>query len=146
MLFALAHEEIMHMLQEGKVDRIEGNSAAADETAEVIRQFNEVFLRHDPAPLHELVARDCVIENTTPAPNGARREGREACVALWTEIATAPGTHFDLEDVVVAGDRAIIRWRFCRGEGEANSVRGVNLMRVRDGLIVEAKGYVKGQG
>ena len=25
-------------------------------------------------------------------------------------------------------------------------VRGVNLMQVRDGLIIEAKGYVKGQG
>ena len=40
-------------------------------------------------------------------------------------------------------DRAIILWRFCWGEGEQNSVRGVNLMRVRDGLIVEGRGYVK---
>ena len=65
-------------------------------------------------------------------------------MTLWKEIATAPGTHFDLEDVIVIGDRAIIRWRFWRGEGETNSVRGVNLMRVREGLIVEAMGYVKG--
>jgi hypothetical protein len=28
-------------------------------------------------------------------------------------------------------------------EGKESSVRGVNLMRVRDGLIVEALGYVK---
>jgi hypothetical protein len=70
--------------------------------------------------------------------------GRDACVAKWTEIATTPGTHFELEDVDVADDRAIIRWRFCWGEGESNSVRGVNLMRVRDGVIVEAMGYVKG--
>ncbi|MGH7839669.1 MAG: nuclear transport factor 2 family protein, partial [Candidatus Binataceae bacterium] len=83
-------------------------------------------------------------ENTVPAPNGARMIGRAACVAQWRQIATAPGTHFDLEDVFVAGDRAIIRWRYCWGDGESNSVRGVNLMRVRDGLIVEAMGYVKG--
>jgi hypothetical protein len=38
------------------------------------------------------------------------------------------------------GDRAIIRWRLWRGD---TSQRGVNLMRVRDGLIVEAMGYVK---
>jgi hypothetical protein len=31
----------------------------------------------------------------------------------------------------------------CWGEGERNSVRSVNLMRVRDGLIVEGLGYVK---
>jgi ketosteroid isomerase-like protein len=114
------------------------------QTAEIIHRFNEVFQRHDPAALAELVAQDCVIENTQPAPNGERRVGRDACVELWTGIATAPGTHFVHEDTVTMGDRAIIRWRFCWGEGEANSVRGVNLMRVRDGQIVEAMGYVKG--
>jgi ketosteroid isomerase-like protein len=115
-----------------------------EETAEVMRRFNDVFLRHDPEALPELVAADCIIENTTPAPNGARCVGRDECVAQWTQIATAAGTHFELEDVVVMGDRAIIRWRFFSGEGETNSMRGVNLMRVRDGLIVEAMGYVKG--
>ncbi|HYR78472.1 MAG TPA: nuclear transport factor 2 family protein [Candidatus Dormibacteraeota bacterium] len=119
------------------------NDAAT--TDEVMRRFNDVFQLHDPSALNELVAEDCVIENTQPAPNGSRHVGRDACVALWTGIATAPGTHFDLENVIVSGDRAIILWRFCWGEGEANSVRGVNLMQVRDGLIVEAKGYVKGQ-
>ena len=115
-------------------------------TDEVMRRFNDVFQLHDPSALHELVAEDCVIENTQPAPNGSRHVGRDACIALWTGIATAPGTHFDLENVIVTGERGIILWRFYWGEGEANSVRGVNLMRVRDGLIVEAKGYVKGQG
>ncbi len=115
-----------------------------EQTSEVIRRFNDVFQKHDPSALATLIAEDCVVENTTPAPNGARHVGREACVALWTGIATAPGTHFELEDVFAAGERAIIRWRFCRGEGEANSVRGVNLMRVRQGLIVEGMGYVKG--
>lgn len=116
----------------------------SNETWEIIRRFNDVFVRHDPSALPELVGEDCVIETTQPAPNGARQTGREACVATWTEIATAPGTYFDLEDVVVAGDRAIIRWRYWWGEGESNSRRGVNLMRVQDGRIVEAMGYVKG--
>jgi ketosteroid isomerase-like protein len=115
-----------------------------NQTAARMHRFNEVFQRHDPTALSELVAQDCVIENTTPAPNGERRVGREACVALWTQIATTPGTYFVSEDTVIMDDRAIIRWRFCWGEGEANSVRGVNLMRVRDGRIVEAMGYVKG--
>jgi ketosteroid isomerase-like protein len=119
-------------------------SKQQSDTVEVIRRFNDVFQRHDPSDLSELVAADCVIENTTPAPNGSRHVGREACVALWREIATTPGTHFDLEDVEVAGERAIIRWRFRWGEGESDSVRGVNLMRVRGGRIVEAMGYVKG--
>jgi ketosteroid isomerase-like protein len=115
-----------------------------EQTAEVMRRFNDVFLKHDPAALTDLVADDCVIENTTPAPNGARHVGRESCLALWQGIATAPGTRFDLEEVVVAGDRATIRWRYWWGETESDSVRGVNLMRVRGSRIVEAMGYVKG--
>ena len=115
------------------------------ETAEVIRRFNEVFQRHDPSALAELVSADCVIENTTPAPDGARYVGRDACVALWSRIATVSATRFDLEDVSVAGERATIRWRLSWGERPEESVRGVNLMRVRDGRICEALGYVKGQ-
>ena len=113
-------------------------------TAEVIEQFNNAFQRHDPSLLINLIDENCVIENTTPAPDGARHSGRDACLALWQSIATTPDTYFDLEDVEVAGERAIIRWRFWWGEGVQNSVRGVNLMRVRDGLIVEGMGYVKG--
>jgi ketosteroid isomerase-like protein len=120
------------------------NDVQTTTTAELMRRFNDVFQRHNPAALPDLVAEDCVIENTQPAPNGSRHVGRDACVALWKQIATTPGTHFDLEDVVVAGDRAIIRWRCWWGEAEGNSIRGVNLMRVRQGKIVEAMGYVKG--
>ena len=50
-----------------------------------------------------------------------------------------------VEDVVVAADRATIRWRLFWGDREEDSVRGVNLMRVRGGQITEALGYVKGK-
>ncbi len=120
-------------------------SLSRRETAEVIQIFNDAFQQHDPALLPTLVARDCVIENTQPAPNGSRHVGREACLEVWQGLAASRETRFDLEDVFVAGERAIIRWRYWWGKDEGNSVRGVNLMRVRDGLIVEAMGYVKGQ-
>ncbi|MBZ9905010.1 nuclear transport factor 2 family protein [Mesorhizobium sp. B2-5-9] len=117
-------------------------ASRSGETAEIMRRYNDVFQGHDPSALDDLVAQDCVIENTTPAPDGARRAGKAACVELWSAIATAPGTRFDLEETFVAGDRATIRWRYWMADG--NSLRGVNLMRVADGRIVEAMGYVKG--
>lgn len=118
---------------------VESQTAA---TAALMDRFNAVFLRHDPSALPGMIAEDCVIEKINPLPNGDRCVGRDACVALWTEIATAPGSRFDLEETFAMGDRAIIRWRFW--SNETTSIRGVNLMRVRDGLIVEAMGYVKG--
>ena len=115
-------------------------------TVDLMERFNAAFLRHDPALLEDLIGDDCVIENTVPAPDGARVEGRAACLDLWQQIATCPGTWFEPESVEVFGDRAILRWRFHWGEAAGQSVRGVNLMRVHDGLIVEAQGYVKGAG
>ncbi|MER8848080.1 MULTISPECIES: nuclear transport factor 2 family protein [Mesorhizobium] len=128
------------MTQELIIDITTANRSG--ETAEIMRRYNDVFQRHDPSALDDLVAQDCVIENTTPAPDGAHRAGKAACVELWSAIATAPGTRFDLEETFVAGDRATVRWRYWMADG--NSLRGVNLMRVADGRIVEAMGYVKG--
>lgn len=114
------------------------------ETAELMQKFNNVFLQHDPSALPELIAPDCVMESIQ-GPNGVRYEGYDACLAFWQELATDPNTHFDCEEIFVLGDRATIRWRYWWGEGESNSVRGVNLMRVKDGLIIEALGYSKRQ-
>jgi ketosteroid isomerase-like protein len=119
------------------------NDAESVQTEAILLRFNQVFLDHNPAALPELVADDCVIENTQPAPDGSRHEGKAACVALWTEIATAPGAHFEPETIIARGDRGEIRWRLVWGPDRASSVRGVNLMRVRGGRIVEAQGYVK---
>jgi ketosteroid isomerase-like protein len=119
-----------------------GDDSQTQATAEIMRRFNEAFLTHDPSGLEELIAEDCVIENTAPAPDGARLVGRDACLENWRRIATQAGTRFDVEETVAAGERATIRWRFHFGEGQ--SIRGVNLMRVRNGRIVEAMGYVKG--
>jgi ketosteroid isomerase-like protein len=119
------------------------HDAESVQTEAILQRFNQVFLKHDPAALQDLVADDCVLENTQPAPDGSRHEGKDACVALWTQIATMPGAHFEPESIIVRGDRGEIRWRLVWGPDRASSVRGVNLMRVRNGRIVEAQGYVK---
>jgi len=115
-------------------------------TTEVIDRFNHAFINHDAAALTGLIGEDCVMEAIQPAPDGARYEGREACLAFWRALAEDRTTQFQPEEVTVAGDRATIRWRYRFGDGPAGSVRGVNLMRVRDGLIVEALGYSKTAG
>jgi ketosteroid isomerase-like protein len=113
------------------------------DTAEVIKRFNDAFVERDPAKLIDLVGDDCVMESVQPGPNGTRYEGYDACVRFWQELIADPEGSFEPEDVVVSGDRATIRWRYRFGEDEENTVRGVNLMHVRHGKIVEALGYVK---
>ncbi len=78
-----------------------------------------------------------------PAPNGERVEGYDANVRFWQAMVADPVGSFEVEDVVVCGDRATNRWRYRFGEGEGNSVRGVTLIKVRGNKIVEAFAYAK---
>jgi hypothetical protein len=82
------------------------------------------------------------MESVEPAPDGTRYQGRDSCLAFWRALATDSGGSFEPEEVVVLGDRAIILWRYRFGVDGA-SVRGVNIMNVHHGEIVEALGYVK---
>lgn len=113
-------------------------------TKKILTRFNQVFLDHDASTLKDLVAEDCVVENTQPAPDGSRHEGKAACLQLWSGIAANTGIAFETESITARGDRGEIRWRLRWGPSHEDTVRGVNLMRVRDGRIVEAAGYVKG--
>lgn len=121
--------------------------AAADPvsqaTAAVIDAFNRAFYERDPAAIAPLVAEDCVIEAITPAPDGALLLGKAAALANWQGLASETHSLFEQEEVLVAGDRALIRWRYVFGPSATQALRGVNIMRVRDGRIVEAMGYAK---
>jgi ketosteroid isomerase-like protein len=112
-------------------------------TWKVVDRFNQAFQRHDGSLLEGMIAEDCVMESVEPAPNGTRVVGRAANLKFWQNLANNRDGEFVVEDVVVFGERANIRWRYRFGPGLSQSVRGVTLMRLRDGLIAEALAYAK---
>ncbi|HEX6706794.1 MAG TPA: nuclear transport factor 2 family protein [Albitalea sp.] len=112
-------------------------------TADVLRRFNQAFLDHDPAALEPLIASDCVVERSQPTAEGTHLVGRAACLANWQAIAANRGGRFTLEDVVTMGERGLIFWEYRTGPGPGDVSRGLNVMTVRDGLIVEGRGYTK---
>jgi ketosteroid isomerase-like protein len=109
------------------------------DTETVIDQFNAAFRERAPEMLTDLIADDCVMEGTGPAPDGIIWRGYDECLAGWQGLVTDDTLRFETEHVDVDGDRAVVRWRVTGAE----DYRGVNLMRVRDGRIVEALGYGK---
>ncbi len=111
-------------------------------TEAIIRQFNDAFQQHDPSLLTDLIGRSCVMESIQ-GPDGIRYEGYDACLKFWQDLANDRGSHFDVEEMNFAGNRAIIKWKYYWGDGKDQSVRGVNLMLVENGKIVEALGYAK---
>jgi hypothetical protein len=112
-------------------------------TDEVIDRFNRAFQERDATLLVDIIAPDCVMESVQPAPDGTRYEGYDASFSSWKALIDDTTSHFEVEDVHTGDEWALIRWRYVWGPGPDDSVRGVNVMRVVDGKIVEAAGYSK---
>lgn len=113
----------------------------------VVLAFNEACNRHDVAGMMRLMSDDCRFENTAPAPDGTVYEGKEAVTRFWqTFFAESPQAHFETEEIFGLGRRCIVRWRYewVDADGAPGHVRGVDVFRVEDELIVEKLSYVKG--
>lgn len=107
-----------------------------------VGRFNAAFARRDVEAVMAQMTDDCVFDTTAPAPDGRRYEGRDDVAAAWRELfAASPVTRFDEEEIVAADDRVVVRWTYSWGDGH---VRGVDVLRVRDGLVAEKLSYVKG--
>lgn len=110
-------------------------------------RFSEAFGRLDVDAVMALMTDDCVFEATGPAPDGLRHEGAAAVRRQWEElVAGTTDPAFEQEDLTVAGDRAVLRWRYswAEADGSRGHVRGVDLLRLRDGKVCEKLSYVKG--
>ncbi|GAB7007578.1 hypothetical protein JCM18899A_50530 [Nocardioides sp. AN3] len=107
-------------------------------------RFNAAFGSGDLDAALALVTDDIVFESTSPAPDGERHEGREAVRAAWAPVMETPEMSFTEEESFVSADRAVVHWRYAWGGTEPGHVRGVDVLRFRDGLICEKLSYVKG--
>ena len=114
-------------------------------TLDAVDRFNEAFNRHDVDAVMAAMTDDCVFESTSP-PNGERHVGPAAVRAAWAAFFdSSPTARFDTEDLIATGDRAVAQWRYTwSDDGTERHVRGVDVMRVRDGKVAEKVSYVKG--
>jgi ketosteroid isomerase-like protein len=119
-------------------------TAVTRATLDVVSRFNEAFNHHDVDRIMALMTGDCVFENTFPAPDGERFEGAPSVRAFWERFfAETPRARFETEEIFAAGDRCVVRWCF-RWDDQGGHVRGVDVMRVREGKVAEKLAYVKG--
>jgi ketosteroid isomerase-like protein len=117
-----------------------------DVTLKTIDSFNEVFNRHDADGLAEYLTDDTVFEDTSPAPDGKRIQGKAAVVEFWRGwFARNADAHFEAEDVIISGSRATVLWVYRKmRNGQPWHIRGVDVFTVRDGKIAAKLAYVKG--
>ncbi len=123
------------------------HNAQTAATLAAVHRFNAAFNSRDVDAIMALMTSDCVFENTFPPPAGTRFAGAPAVRGFWEAMFGGPAeTHFDWEEVFACGDRAVVRWTYhWAGAGDQSGyVRGVDVLRVRDGKVAEKLSYVKG--
>ncbi len=129
-----------------------GRDASWGTNHRVLAEFNAAFGSGDVEAVLALSTDDIVFESTSPSPDGQRVEGRDAVRSVWVEVMGTPGMTFTEEESFVNGDRAVVRWRYAWGSdsdsdsdsGADRHVRGVDVIRFRDGKVSEKLSYVKG--
>ncbi len=120
---------------------------ADEETIRVVRAFNDALNARDLDAMLRLLAPDCVFENTAPAPDGTRYEGRAAVRLFWEDFfGSGREKRIEIEEIFAAGERCVMRWvyQWTNADGSEGHVRGVDVYTVWDGRIAEKLSYVKG--
>lgn len=115
-------------------------------TRAAIDRFNDAFNRHDADALAAFLTDDTVFEDTSPAPDGRRVEGKAAVVDFWRGwFARNADARFEAKDTIVSGNRATVLWIYHKvRNGQPWHLRGVDIFTVRDGKVAAKLAYVKG--
>jgi ketosteroid isomerase-like protein len=111
------------------------------ESVTVVEMFGAAWANHDLDAALGLVTEDCVFDATGPAPDGTRHVGHAAIRQAWAVIFSDSSSRFEPEDTFAADDRVVQLWRYSWDGGH---VRGVDVIRVRNGKVAEKLSYVKG--
>jgi ketosteroid isomerase-like protein len=112
------------------------------DVAAALQAFSAAVARRDVNAIMAAMTDDCVWEGIGPAPDGERGEGQAAVRSMWERtFAASPDLSFEHEDRFLAGDRFVLLWK---ATAAGHYVRGIDVLRVRDGKVSEKLSYVKG--
>ena len=112
-----------------------------------VLDFNEALNRHDVSAMMRLMSEDCIYESPGPAPEGTVFKGKASITQFWQEhFSQSPTAHYQIEDVFSFGERCILHGKYSGADtaGREQTIRRVDVFRVRSGLICEQLAYVKG--
>ena len=102
-------------------------------TRQAIERFNDAVNRRDVDAVVAAMTENCVFDCTQP-PDGERYHGADQMRAFLVRLfATARERHFDVEELITAGDRATVRCfhHWVDTGGNPGHVRGVDVVRVQ---------------
>ena len=132
--------------REVSMSNLQSDALQEQSTRDTIQRFNESFNRHDADGVEKLLSDNTVFEDTSPAPDGRRIEGKKDVADFWRAwFAKNPDAKFESEEMFVSGNRATVLWVYRKMKnGQPWHLRGVDVFSVKDGKVAAKLAYVKG--
>lgn len=121
-----------------------GRTACVFDPLPAVDRFGAAFDAQNVDAVMAAMTEDCVFESTAP-PDGVRYQGAAQVRGAWTDFFRASaGAQFTTENRFACGEHVVVHWRYDWAGAEPGHVRGVDIFRVRGGLVAEKVSYVKG--
>ena len=131
--------------------------AATEANKELVRRFNEdVFNKGDVAAIDKYIAADAIDHNPPPGTSGTQGDLEGFKKWLTAFRAAFPDLKVTLDEVIAEGDLVVFRNTMTgtqKGEymgmpasGKAISVEAIDIVRVKDGKMVEHWGQLDAMG
>jgi ketosteroid isomerase-like protein len=108
--------------------------------------FSEAFNRHDLAAMLNLVCEDCVLETSSPAPDGGVYKGKASITQYWQDFfAQKADAHLKIEETNGLGFRCVALWRldWIDASGQPLHLRGIDIFIVQNNQISQHLSYSK---
>ncbi len=111
----------------------------------IVLAYREAFNRQDISGILQLLSDDCVFDRSDL--DKTIYSGKEAISKFWQIFfRESPSAHLEIEEIFGLGNRCVMRWTFNQIDAaeKTESVRGVDLFKVKNELICEKLSYGKG--
>jgi predicted ester cyclase len=126
--------------------------ALTEQMRQLAENYGNVWDAKAPEGLADRIFAPDIIDHNMQPGQGPGREGIKQLIALYH--AVFPDLHLTNEDVIVSGDRAVLRWTATgTHEGDQLGVpathrsvcmTGIDIIRIKNGQIVERWGETNG--
>jgi ketosteroid isomerase-like protein len=105
--------------------------------------FSEAFLRQDVDAVMAAMSDDPIFDAPSPQPDGTCFKGRLLVRAIW-DIVFKSGITFEIEEMFMTGDRAVLRWVASREvDGKKETLRGADIFYLQGGKVTAKLTYSK---
>jgi len=112
----------------------------------IVIEFVKDFNNHNIEGMTQFITDNCILETIESGPNGTKYVGKREITKYWEDFfRNSRNTKLEIEEIFGSAIRCVLLWSLIWDDLEGNRryLRGVDIYRVKNGLIEAKQSYAK---